>query len=77
MTTLAELRDSACQLLKALLCKVSRFVNSTALASSALHAKFLSKLARNYELVSATRQILDTGEIEDTFGKPLLPTAAR
>jgi len=27
------------------------------------------EFAGNYQLISATRKILDTGEVEDTFGK--------
>ena len=37
-------------------------VSSTALAEE-------QEFAGNYQLISATRKILDTGQIEDTFGK--------
>jgi hypothetical protein len=59
---------------RCVLMRVHRFLKLSAaamacllLASSALAGEY--EFAGNYELVSATRKILETGQTEDTFGK--------
>jgi len=51
--------------------RLLRAMSAVSMALFAASAAFGSEqeIAGNYKLISATRKILDTGQIEDTFGK--------